>query len=89
MRRDQVGQNGWRRDWQAAVRARLRGVQVDAQGHLAWAAGGGRLSLQEAQRRGIALEALVRARAALGDEVAVVDEALGKNAFQSSQRYFA
>ena len=69
---------GGARGWRDAAAARLRGVGEDDQGYLVWAASGVRLQLEEAQRRGVSFEALVRARAALGDDVEVIDEAKGK-----------
>ena len=51
---------------------------MDKEGYVVRAAGEGRLTPEEARRHGLAVEALVRARAALGDEVAVIDEPMGK-----------
>ena len=51
---------------------------MDKEGYVVRAADGGRLTPEEARRHGLAVEAMVRARAALGDEVTVIDEPMGK-----------
>ena len=78
LKRPMVGADGWLLGWQKICRTRLRGLSVDKEGYVVRAAGEGRLTPEEARRHGLAVEALVRARAALGDEVAVIDEPMGK-----------
>ena len=66
-------ETGWLIGWQAKAESALRGLEVDAQGFVAFEATGARLTETEAAARGPAVEAAWRARVTLGD-VPVVDE---------------
>ena len=66
-------ETGWLIGWQAAAESALQGIEVDAQGFVAFEETGARLTEAEAAKRGPAVEAAWRARVRLGD-VPVVDE---------------
>ena len=74
MQRDEVGEDGWRRDWLQRAERACEGLDVDWAGYVVWSASGVRLTAEEAAARGPAVEMATRARLALGEEVEVVDE---------------
>ena len=71
LRRGDVGEEGWRADWQERADAARQGLVVDDAGYVAWCASGERLTVEEAAARGPAVEMATRARLALGEKVEV------------------